>query len=75
MNGGRPKIIEKKSASTHSCGRVCRGRFIISKSLQVNKANSGQAVSILFVKIVLLGKLLLFFFSEESTLGLTSMED
>ena len=39
------------------------------------KANFGQAVSVFCVRRVLLGKLLLVCFSEESTLGLTPVEE
>lgn len=39
------------------------------------KVNSGQAVSVICVTMVLLGKLLFICLSEESTLALTSVED
>ena len=39
------------------------------------KANFSQAVSVFCVRRVLLGELLLICLSEESTLGLTPMED
>lgn len=39
------------------------------------KANFGQAVSVFCVKRLLLGKLLLIYFSDESTRGLTPMEE
>lgn len=73
METGQKKL-KKNSASTYSCGRACTGRFIICQFRSI-KAYSGQAVAVLCVTMVLLGKLLLICFFEESTLGLTSVED
>lgn len=72
MNGDRPKILEKKYQPPHTAVE----EFEQADSLLLGhyksiRANSGQAVPVFCVTMVLLGKLLLICFSEESTLGLT----